>query len=210
MVKIQEAENQILTGYEVYPERPSASDLLVEAVARQEQRLGRTPERVAADAGFYSAANEKKLEEMGCEARGGAEPEHEERGAAAETEATMVPESAVLAYRVRRADQRAEATTRVGSQSLSGAGRHPAAGRIGCDRRQPDQYGAADGDATGGSGKKRARASAKTVSTQERNVTVPPNGGTPLVNPAPFNTGYFAPESSLVLRFLNTLTYNFA
>jgi IS5 family transposase len=32
MVKLQEAENQIITAYEVYPERPSDSDLLIPAI----------------------------------------------------------------------------------------------------------------------------------------------------------------------------------
>jgi transposase, IS5 family len=65
MVKIQEAENQIVTHYEVFEQRPSDSDLLVDAVTKHEELLGRTPEVVAADAGFYSQANEKALEEMG-------------------------------------------------------------------------------------------------------------------------------------------------
>lgn len=65
MVKIQEAENQVITDYEVYNERPSDSDLLVSSVAKHEKCFGHVPHLVAADAGFYSAANEKTLEEMG-------------------------------------------------------------------------------------------------------------------------------------------------
>jgi IS5 family transposase len=65
LVKIQEAENQIITDYEVYAERPNDSDLLVEAVEKHEKCFGQTPITVAADAGFYSSANEKKLEEKG-------------------------------------------------------------------------------------------------------------------------------------------------
>jgi len=65
MVKIQEAENQVITHYEVFEQRPSDSDLLVDAVAKHEEVLGRTPDLVAADAGFYSQANEKALEEKG-------------------------------------------------------------------------------------------------------------------------------------------------
>jgi IS5 family transposase len=65
MVKIQEAENQIVTHYEVFEERPSDSDLLVDAVAKHEEVLGRTPALVAADAGFYSQANERDLGERG-------------------------------------------------------------------------------------------------------------------------------------------------
>ena len=65
MVKVQEAENQIVTHYEVYDERPADSALLIEAVEIHQQQTGKTPALVAADAGFYAQANEKKLDEMG-------------------------------------------------------------------------------------------------------------------------------------------------
>lgn len=65
MVKIQEAENQIITAYQVYAERPSDSDLLVLAVEAHQAQLGRVPDLVAADAGFYSAKNERDVQEMG-------------------------------------------------------------------------------------------------------------------------------------------------
>jgi transposase, IS5 family len=65
LVKIQEAENQIVTDFEVYEERPTDSTLLVEAVEAHQQQLGSIPHLVAADAGFYSQANEKRLKQMG-------------------------------------------------------------------------------------------------------------------------------------------------
>jgi transposase, IS5 family len=65
LVKIQEAENQIVTHVEVYEERPNDSALLVNAVEIHKEQIGETPHLVAADAGFYSQANEKRLEEMG-------------------------------------------------------------------------------------------------------------------------------------------------
>jgi IS5 family transposase len=58
MVKIQEAEQQIVTHYEVYDERPSDSHLLVPALDIHEQQFGHPPRLVAADAGFFSAHNE--------------------------------------------------------------------------------------------------------------------------------------------------------
>ena len=58
MVKLQEAENQIVIDYEVYDQRPSDSDLLVSAIDIHHAKLGRTPRLVAADAAFYSAKNE--------------------------------------------------------------------------------------------------------------------------------------------------------
>ena len=58
MVKIQEAEAQIVTHYEVYDERPSDSDLLLPALAAASGNSGRTPYLVTADAAFFSQRNE--------------------------------------------------------------------------------------------------------------------------------------------------------
>ena len=65
MVKVQEGENQIVIDFEVYDQRPSDSDLLIPGIEIHQQRTGRTPDLVAADAGFYSAKNETKAQEMG-------------------------------------------------------------------------------------------------------------------------------------------------
>ena len=65
MIKVQEAERQIITSYEVFAKRPSDSELLVPAVEVHCERLGRVPELVAADAGFYSAQGEKTAKEKG-------------------------------------------------------------------------------------------------------------------------------------------------
>ena len=65
LIKIQEAENQIVIAYEVYEQRPNDKDLLVPSVQLHQQRLGRMPEMVAGDAGFYSAQAEAKLREIG-------------------------------------------------------------------------------------------------------------------------------------------------
>ncbi len=65
LVKIQEAEQQIIVDYEVYAKRPSDSELLVPAIEVHHQRLGRVPGLVAADAGFYSAAAETAAKAMG-------------------------------------------------------------------------------------------------------------------------------------------------
>jgi IS5 family transposase len=66
-VKIQEAENQIITEYEVYGTRPSDSTLLIPAIESHERQLGRAPRLVAADAAFFSASNEKEAHEKGVE-----------------------------------------------------------------------------------------------------------------------------------------------
>ena len=65
MVKIQEAEDQMIICYEVFEKRPSDSTLLVPAIESHQEQLGRVPNLVAADAAFYSASNEKTAHEKG-------------------------------------------------------------------------------------------------------------------------------------------------
>jgi IS5 family transposase len=65
MVKVQEAENQIVIDFQVYDEKPSDSNLLTPSIETHQRLMGRTPDLVAADAGFYSAKNVAKAEGMG-------------------------------------------------------------------------------------------------------------------------------------------------
>jgi transposase, IS5 family len=65
LVQIQEAENQIITHYEVFGEKPSDRHLLRSAVEAQQRKLGRVPQMVAGDAGFYSQAQEQAVEQLG-------------------------------------------------------------------------------------------------------------------------------------------------
>jgi transposase, IS5 family len=48
MVKLQEAENQIITDYEVYAQRPCDSDLLIPAIDTHQALTGQVPRLVAA------------------------------------------------------------------------------------------------------------------------------------------------------------------
>jgi IS5 family transposase len=65
MVKIQEAEGQIITDFEVYDQRPADSDVLVPAIEIHQQLTGRTPRIAAGDAGFYSAKNVARAKQIG-------------------------------------------------------------------------------------------------------------------------------------------------
>jgi transposase, IS5 family len=58
LIKLQEAENQIVIDYAVYDRRPSDSELLIPALEAHETKLGCIPRLIAADAGFSSAKNE--------------------------------------------------------------------------------------------------------------------------------------------------------
>jgi len=65
MVKIQEAENQIVIHCEVFNQRPSDSDLLTPSIEKHKELLGRVPDLATADAGFFSAANEAAAKTLG-------------------------------------------------------------------------------------------------------------------------------------------------
>jgi IS5 family transposase len=65
LVQVAEAENQIVTHYDVFAQRPSDRELLTDAVAEHRRRLGRVPQLVTADAGYYARRHEQAMEEMG-------------------------------------------------------------------------------------------------------------------------------------------------
>jgi IS5 family transposase len=65
LVKIQEAENQIVTHYTVFDERPADSELLLPSLEQHQLIFGHVPTMATADAGFFSAANEAGAEQMG-------------------------------------------------------------------------------------------------------------------------------------------------
>jgi IS5 family transposase len=65
LVQVAEAENQIVTHYDVFDQRPSDRELLTKAVAMQHRRLGRVPQLVTADAGYYAQSHELAIAEMG-------------------------------------------------------------------------------------------------------------------------------------------------
>ena len=65
MVKLQEAENQIITDYQVFAQRPHDSDLLIASIETHQALLGRAPHLVAADAAFYSLKNEAAAKAKG-------------------------------------------------------------------------------------------------------------------------------------------------
>jgi len=65
LVKLQEAENQIVIDYEVYARRPNDVDLLIPAIEAHRAKLGRAPRLVAGDAAFYSTKNEAAAKAMG-------------------------------------------------------------------------------------------------------------------------------------------------
>ena len=65
LVKIQEAENQIITDYEVFAQRPADQELLIPAIEKHHEIFGRAPQLVASDAGFFSLENVRQAKELG-------------------------------------------------------------------------------------------------------------------------------------------------
>jgi hypothetical protein len=65
LIKIHEAENQIITDYEVCDQRPADSTLLIKSIEAHQQKLGRVPDTLATDAGFCSPTNETAAVKMG-------------------------------------------------------------------------------------------------------------------------------------------------
>jgi IS5 family transposase len=65
LIRIQEAENQLITSYEVLEKRPADSTLLIPSLHQHVQQFGHAPHAIAADPGFFSAANEAAAEKMG-------------------------------------------------------------------------------------------------------------------------------------------------
>jgi IS5 family transposase len=65
LVKIQEAEAQLITDYEVLPIRVPDVELWVGCLEYHQKLFARPPRLAVADAGFASDANEKKAQQMG-------------------------------------------------------------------------------------------------------------------------------------------------
>jgi len=97
MVKVHEAEAQIITHDEVYGERPSDCDLLLPAIAVHEELLGRMPYLVTADAAFFSQRNENAAQAQGIK-RVAIPNRSTRRAAQAAREKTLVPQRPEVAY----------------------------------------------------------------------------------------------------------------
>lgn len=65
LVKIQEAEGQIITDFEVCATRVPDQDLWLPSIEKHRQLFGRLPRLAVADAGFASGKNEAKATELG-------------------------------------------------------------------------------------------------------------------------------------------------
>jgi transposase, IS5 family len=67
LLRVQEAENQIVVDYQVYDRRPEDRALLMPTIEAHLRTFGRAPHLLAADRGFWSAANKRAAKERGVD-----------------------------------------------------------------------------------------------------------------------------------------------
>ena len=113
MVKLQEAENQIVVDYELYDRRPNDADLLIPAIETHQARLGRAPYLMAADAAFYSGKNEAAAKAKGVK-RVRAKSLHKKLRAQTRAEEVLVPQRSEVARWIGGAHQRGQTKRRHG------------------------------------------------------------------------------------------------
>ena len=100
MVKIQEAENQIITEYQVYGTRPSDSTLLIPAIESHERQLGRAPRLVYGGCRLLLGQQRKDRARKRSRARLHSQSLHQERRAEEGTKEALVPRRAEMENRL--------------------------------------------------------------------------------------------------------------
>jgi len=65
LLKVQEAENQIVVDHQLYDQRPEDQSLVVPTIEAHVRTFERPPDLLAADRGFWSAANKRAAQERG-------------------------------------------------------------------------------------------------------------------------------------------------
>lgn len=65
LIKIQEAENQIVVDYQVYEQRPQDRTLVLPTIEAHRRAFGHAPQLLAADRGFWSYANKQAAQRAG-------------------------------------------------------------------------------------------------------------------------------------------------
>jgi len=67
LVRIDEVENGIVSGYEVLEENTADTDSFLPALEQHKDMFGQAPTLATADRGFFSAENERKAKDLGVE-----------------------------------------------------------------------------------------------------------------------------------------------
>jgi hypothetical protein len=140
MVKLQEAENQIVIAYQVYDQRPSDQDILMAAIETHQTRLGRTAAPGGRRCRFLLGQKRSRGKGQGRQPRVHPQSLHQEPGAQARAEEALVPQWAEVADRLRGPHQRGQATARTEPQPIQRRGQYEALGWPRPDRRQSGQH----------------------------------------------------------------------
>ena len=122
LVQLQEAENQIITHYEVYDDRPADQRLLIPALEAHRRKLRRVPRLVVADAGYYSQANEEAAQSMGVDYVSIPNRNTRSQERLPTAKAPMVQERPSVAHRMRGKDQYGETPPWTGAMPVSRLG----------------------------------------------------------------------------------------
>src|SRR5262245_3557074 len=134
LVKIQEAEHQVVTDYEVFLARPADQGLLIPAIEKHREIFGRVPQLAATDAGFFSLENVRQAKELGVKRVAVPNKKRSGYGPIQGAETTLVSPRTALASGMRREDQCSQEKTGIAAVSLPRHGRDGAMGWLGCDR----------------------------------------------------------------------------
>ena len=134
MVEIQEAENQIVTDYEVYDKKPSDTELLIPAIEKHEKVTGRVPEPGRRGQRILFGKKRSRRLRKGREAGIGSEPFHQKRSAPSDAEETLVQKRTEMENRLRGQNQSAQETARSETVAVQRRSRHETPGRTGRHR----------------------------------------------------------------------------
>ena len=111
LVKLQEAENQIIIDYEVFAQRPSDMDLLIPAIEFIKRSWDASaPGRCRCR--LLLRQERSRSESQGCETCLHSQSLFQERRSEARAEEAMVPQRPAVAHRVRGTHQRQQAPPR--------------------------------------------------------------------------------------------------
>ena len=112
MVKLQEAENQIVIDYDVYDQRPSDCDLLVPAIDLASGAAWPHPGTGGRRRRLLLRQKRGRCQSQGCQTRLHPQPLDQERRAQTRAEEALVPKRSEMAHRVRGTHQRRKAPAR--------------------------------------------------------------------------------------------------
>ena len=112
MVKLQEAENQIITDYEVYARRPNDSDLLIAAIEAHQAMLGTHAAFGGGGRRILLRQERGGREGKGRQARLHSQPLDQKPRTQTRAEKALVPQRPEMAHRMRGTHQRGQAATR--------------------------------------------------------------------------------------------------